>query len=397
MRRHAAVVLIAWAGGFAWVGCNALLGNESAVFEPDAGIAGETGANEGGSNEAGSGDGASDGRAPEDAAPDVVHPCTVTTSDSFNCGACGHDCLGGACMGGLCQPVILATEVGEPTAIVVDATHVYWTNATSGDVRRVPIVGGAVETVFDGPAGSTLGEGLVRSGADVIFTIDNGAGDGGIFRCPTSGCGGGGPQPVVAPLAAPEFVGLLDGGVLLFSEQSNGGRVARCTLPCTSGLEVVAPSEGFPQFVASDGTAFYWSTLIPNGGNLRGRDDLASPPRDLVSGRFVRQVEVHGAEVLYAERGSGLRAIPRDGGLVRKISEQTTDTQRFALDGDDVYFNDEIALGRILRCNVASCGDAGVAVAASQDHPHAITTDKASVYWTNAGSSGTGSVVRVAK
>jgi len=399
-RRRGLLVLLVWAGGFAWLGCNALLGNESAVFEPDGGTGtgAETGATEGGSNEdgaseTGSTDGALDG--PRDAAPDVVHPCTTTTADTFNCGACGHDCLGGACTSGKCQPVILATELGEPSAIAVDATHVYWTNRATGGVHRVPIAGGAIEVVFDGPSGTTLGDGLVRSGSDVYFT--NSDFDGGVFRCPASGCGVAGPQAVLFPLLAPQFVGLADGGVLLVSEQAVPGRVGRCTLPCTSGLEVVAPSEGLPWFVSAEGDAFYWATLIPNGGNLRGQADLASAPVDLVAGHTVRQVEVHGSEVLFAERGAGVKAVGRDGGATRKILDTSTDTERFAIDGNQVYFGDQIALGSIFHCAVSGCGDAGATLATGQDHPHAVAFDQTSVYWTNSGSGANGSVVRVAK
>jgi len=403
MRRRATILLAVWAAGFSWLGCNALLGNESAVFEPDGGSADVvTGEGEGGPGESGSvDDGASDGAhdGPHDAAvSDVDHPCTVTTTDPFNCGVCGHDCLGGACTGGKCQPVILVNEVGSPAAIAVDATHVYWTNNASGDVRRVPIAGGATEIVFDGPPGMILGEGLVRSGSDLYFTIDDGNADGGVFRCPAGGCGAAGPDAVVAPLSSAEFVGLADGGVLLVSESFVGGRVGRCTLPCTGGLDVIAPSEGFPSFVAGEGDSYYWATLIPNGGNLRGKNDLISPPTDLVTGRFIRQVDIHGAEVLYADRGGGMRAISRDGGAVRQIFGQPTETDRFALDGEDVYFGDALSGGRVLRCNVTACGDAGAVIAGSQDHPYAIATDKTSIYWTNAGTSGAGGgVVRVAK
>jgi hypothetical protein len=403
-RRRSGLVLLVWTMGCAWLGCNALLGNESAIFEPDGGgIGDETGSDTGRPGDDGSSslDGSSlDGsmRPPMDAAdadvPDViVHPCTDTTSDPFNCGACGHDCLGGACSVSKCLPFVVANEPGEPTALAVDGTHVYWTNATSGDVRRAPITGGIPETIWDGPTGTFLGEGLVRSGTDVYFTI--GELDGGVFRCPATGCGATAPKPVVAPLAAPGFVGLADGGVLLVSESVDNGRVGSCKLPCASGLDFVASSEGFPSYVATGEGAFYWSTILPGGGNLRARLDDASAPRTLVPSQQVQQMELTTNEVLYAVRGVGIKAVPRDGGSVRRVFD-FSQTERLAVDGTVVYYNDSVPLGRILRCPVAGC-EAGTPIASSQIHPHAIVIDKTSVYWTNVGDGNAGTIMRIAK
>jgi hypothetical protein len=402
MRRRGIIVLFVWAAGCVWLGCNALLGNESAVFDPDGGgvMTTESGPNEGGGSETGPGvDGSPDG-APHDAATDVVvHPCSDTTVDRFNCGTCGHDCLGGGCVDSRCQPVVIAIDPGGPVGLAVDATHVYWTTSFDSDVRRAPIDGGAAETIYDGPTGTSLGEGLVRSGTDVYFTI--GDVDGGVYRCPATGCGVAGPQPVVAPLAAPQFVGLADGGVLLFSELAFDGRVGRCTLPCTSGVTFLAAGEGFPGFVASDGDALFWSTIVPSGGNLRAKEDAGGVPTTLVAGQSVRQVEVRGAEVLFAN-GAGLRAVARDGGAVRKIFElPATPIERFAIEGNVVYFNDQLSVGSIQRCPVVGCADAGsVVLAASQAYPHAVVIDEKSVYWTNSGdpiNGAGGAIVRVAK
>jgi hypothetical protein len=396
MKRRGLIVVAAWAMGCVWLGCNALLGNESATFEPDGG---------GDSGQPGDRDGSMslDGTMTSDGSPDgsdadlpdvIVHPCTDTTGDPFNCGACGHDCLGGACSVGRCLPFVIANEPGEPTALAVDDTHVYWTNATTGDVRRAPITGGVPQTVWDGPSGTFLGEGIVRSGGDVYFTLDDADG-GGVFRCPAAGCGAAAPQAVVAPLVAPGFVGIADGGILLVSESTNPGRVGRCKLPCTSGLDVVAATEAFPQYVATAGDDLYWSAIIPGPGNLRAKLDNAGGPQTFASSQPVQQVEVSGGEVFFAVRGNGIKAVPRDGGPARRVSD-FTQTDRLALDGTFVYYNDSLSLGRILRCPVTGC-DAGTTIASSQIHPHAIVIDKTSVYWTNTGDGTAGTIMRIAK
>jgi hypothetical protein len=49
---------------------------------------------------------------------DPATGCEVDLSnDGKNCGKCGHDCLGGACSSGTCQPVVLASNQGNPWAI----------------------------------------------------------------------------------------------------------------------------------------------------------------------------------------------------------------------------------------------------------------------------------------
>ena len=70
------------------------------------------------------------------------------SSDSSNCGSCGHGCLGGTCKQGSCQPVTLATPKA-PHSIATDDSFVYYVNQDRLDgpmnfsLWRVPIGGGA--------------------------------------------------------------------------------------------------------------------------------------------------------------------------------------------------------------------------------------------------------------
>lgn len=88
--RSAAGGIIAVAAVF---GCNAILGNESAVFDPTAADA--TIPNVSGDGSVIQGDGST-------GPGDATTPCENVDSNPNHCGACFHDCQGGACVGGRC-------------------------------------------------------------------------------------------------------------------------------------------------------------------------------------------------------------------------------------------------------------------------------------------------------
>jgi hypothetical protein len=46
-------------------------------------------------------------------------------------------------------PQVLAEDEAGARGIAVDATHVYWTNQTTGKIQRIPIEGGEIETIAD--------------------------------------------------------------------------------------------------------------------------------------------------------------------------------------------------------------------------------------------------------
>ena len=114
MRRRSAVIVSAWIVGFALIGCNLILGSESAIFDP--GGPGTEAGDEPADIEASAPDGSGDGGT--DSGLDAT-PCTSTESNPLHCGTCGHDCLGGLCINSRCQPVVVASEVGTCVAITV--------------------------------------------------------------------------------------------------------------------------------------------------------------------------------------------------------------------------------------------------------------------------------------
>ncbi|MFO0679860.1 MAG: hypothetical protein U0169_25275 [Polyangiaceae bacterium] len=65
-----------------------------------------------------------------DAGPSAAFACTSVTSDSANCGSCGHSCLGGTCTAGVCNPVTFRTlDAGLPEGLTWDddSDTLYWT------------------------------------------------------------------------------------------------------------------------------------------------------------------------------------------------------------------------------------------------------------------------------
>src|SRR5262245_60386103 len=122
-----------------WVGCS-----DPLPFDPgqrsSSGNSSSSGSGAGGSSSNATSTGALVGC--QSSETDCSGTCVDLSTHPKNCGACGRDCLGGPCQEAMCQPVVVAAEQPEPTAIAVDASYVYWVNFGNSTVKKAPIEGG---------------------------------------------------------------------------------------------------------------------------------------------------------------------------------------------------------------------------------------------------------------
>jgi len=372
----------------AFSGCNAILGIESGVFEPDGGVA--------------SLDGATDATVTPDVlaeaaadalvdAPVEAGECKDLDSNPKHCGACNHDCLGGTCIGARCQPTTLASDAFGPVSIALDATHVYWANPSTQRIHRVPKAGGASQQLYSAPAG-TLSRGLAVHAGQIVFAVV-GEDNTGIYRCPVAGCGGA--PTMITPSAATAF-DVNGAGVLSFSDIANG-TVSRCTLPCAS-IETVAAGEVRPDWVAALGTSVvYWTVILP--GQLRASVD-GGAAMVLQQADFLGQILPGADRLLYAQPSSGPRVALPDGGSPRRLyTGPSINNDHIAARGNVVVFNDYgsvNAKGGVHSCPLSGCIDGGT-VAAQQEQPNGVAIDDVAIYWANKGSGVSGSIMRLAR
>jgi hypothetical protein len=102
------------------------------------------------------------------------------TKDEQNCGACGHDCCEGKCVDGKCTPVQLGSG-GEPRAITLDDTAMYWFDRSDGTIRGRPKSQiGQENVLWTGTPGEDLGQ-IAVDGAFVYFTTPTA-----VMRAPTT-------------------------------------------------------------------------------------------------------------------------------------------------------------------------------------------------------------------
>jgi hypothetical protein len=154
-------------------------------------------------------------------------------------------------------------EAGGPSAIAVDATHVYWTDAKAKTLMKVPKQGGAPVTLASGQDGISA---LAIDAANVYW-VNNLTGDlGSVMKV---ALGGGTPIPIATQQYAPNSVAV-DAMHVYWTTAGNyvsnpAGTVMKASL-ANGEVAALSSSQWYPGGIVVDATRVYWATGSGEGG-----------------------------------------------------------------------------------------------------------------------------------
>ena len=301
----------------------------------------------------------------------------LLATDPNHCGACNTPCLG-SCEDGFCDTIaanenhpvdvvadanniywvnegtawdwsdgelkqkpknggptlVIATDLGRPRSVTVDATHVYWTADFDGEVRSIPIGGGATTVL-----GSTWEPYGVALDATHVYWTDTGTGvsdPGSVLRVP-----------------------------------KNGGSAT-----------VLADAQPTPWAIAITSTHVYFSCAgfdPPNDASLRRVPIAGGAVEVLMNG--MGPVATDGTSV-YATGANELWSFPVAGGPPATFALPMS---VFALgwDSTDLYFSSWVTMPHSIS-RMPKTGGA-VSLVAHTDLPYGIAVDNTRVYWAEIG------------
>ena len=327
---------------------------------------------------------AGDGDASGDAANDAGCAANVS-SDSKNCGACGHDCLSAPCTEGVCAPAQLATAQGDVEELAIDGDELFWTSKSLGRVAKCETsdCSGTTTVLVDG-FGTPVDLAL---DATYVYWSD-GTSPGSVARCARAGCGG-----VATTLATSQ--GGLDGvavsSTLVFFDTPIG--IGACPLTgCTGSPQVVISGSG-PDDIATDATyvfAIVGSTIdrctLPACGDVTS---LFSVPNG------AEGVASDGVNVVATAKAAGeIFTCPVQGcAKPTLLVGNQSDPGDVVSDGTAAYWVDENG-STVMECALAGCAGVPLVLADSVGAPNGIAVDSTYVYFADGN---TGEIARVPK
>jgi len=235
-----------------------------------------------------------------------------------------------------------------PSALAVDATNVYWTDAHS---VRACAIGGCGCSPTSLASGLIQPPGVAAAAGRVFWTVwTSGSPDtGDVGSCPVAGCAGASPTLLATAQGGAQGVAADDSDVYWLDTSAGAGSVLRCPVGgCDGGPTELASDQGNPIAVALDATNVYWTS--PVGSVVQcSKADCPGTIVTLASGR--------GADDRNGPSG-------------------------IAVDSSYVYWRES----NIYRCAIGGCGNAPTLVATASSSPYqwdaTLAVDATRVYWT---------------
>jgi hypothetical protein len=313
--------------------------------------------------------------------------CVDVTSDTKNCGSCGHDCLGGTCTGGQCQPVMIAQYTGNPELLYVGAEAVYVTTDL-GYVGRAQKDGsdlkpfampGFVSSVF---IGTTLAE-----DGDRVFLVRY---DGDALRvsyCLATGC-----DATATPIGGPHtqlFAVDQTDHKVVWLEDSPRRFVSASTLGTPSGVDIPgeSPSSGAEidrLFYSQGGIYFADGAHLdrkPISGGSIGRVTVGDMPLAILGAN---------SSAMFLYDGTAIASVPLpsgDGGRPKPLFAATVDSSldgHFVADDNAIYWANN---GIAMTCRLSDCpGTITTLPKRSGDSIADVGIDSTAIYWVAGGS-----------
>jgi len=183
-----------------------------------------------------------------------------------------------------CAPEVVAEEGG--TDLTVTPTHVVWTNAMTGELRRAPIAGGKAELLVGGQAAPRK---LTTDGLYVYWTS---AADGKIRRIEAD---------------APEG----------------------------TAAEELAGAAGPAQAITNDGATLYWA----EGGNVHSQPIGSANPTVVMSGTaFVSVLAPGDTDLFFTSPDNGIYKTAKSGGVSSSIATDEASPWGIGVDQTAVYW-----------------------------------------------------------
>jgi outer membrane protein assembly factor BamB len=272
-------------------------------------------------------------------------------------------------------PVVLASG-GGAESLALAGTDVYWTDGTTGEVRKVPKNGGPSSAVYS--VANTEPWGITVDSSRVYWTLPNFAlgGTTAVMSAPLSG---GAPTTLVTNVTGPMSIAVSAANV--YWATSGQGAIESVPLDGGPVSTVVSDASGAYALVV-EGNDLYWC----NADGIY-REALAGGT-PLQIGPSANAIAVDGTDVYYVDSMGRVARVPVAGGTPTTLATgRTSALVAVAVDGQNVYWLE--GEGTIQQGAVAALPKSGgrVAVLASGlGDPSAIAVDDTAIYFTGGGS-----------